>query len=154
MYLLEVIAELNDGGLSKHAVRVHDKLAMLQRVEIAGDQKQIGAALYGQETATRDVDTMGTLEVLDRSTNSSLELDNRLAIISDLVVDDDIELHLARVHNALDRGKIHPQVVGVEDLELVDGLGDNSLVVMYVLKYNHNTHLEVLNVLRRHLGDF
>lgn len=114
---------------------------MLQRVEITGDQEEIGAALHGQEAATRDVDTV-CVEVLDRGTNGGLELDNRLAIISDLIVDDDIKLHprLTRIiprHDVLDRREVHPQVVGVEDLELVDGLDDTSLAPAYISEYNH-----------------
>lgn len=43
--LLESVTKLDDGGLGEHAVGVHDQLAMLEAVEIAGDQEQIGAAL-------------------------------------------------------------------------------------------------------------
>jgi len=133
--LLEVITKLDDRGLTEHAVRIHDQLAVLQRVQIAGDQQEIGAALDRQEAATRNVDTMGTLEVLDRGTDGSLELNDSLTIVRNLVVDDDVELHPLIVHNTLDCREIHPQVVGVEHLELVH-------------------RLEVLNVLRRYLSDF
>jgi len=133
--LLEVITKLDDRGLTEHAVRIHDQLAVLQRIQIAGDQQEIGAALDRQEAATRNVDTMGTLEVLDRGTDGSLELNDSLTIVRNLVVDDDVELHPLIVHNTLDCREIHPQVVGVEHLELVH-------------------RLEVLNVLRRYLSDF
>ena len=43
--LLERVAKLHDRRLRKHALRVHDELAVLQRVQVAGDQKEIGAAL-------------------------------------------------------------------------------------------------------------
>jgi len=133
--LLESVAEFNDGSLGEHAVGVHDELAVLKAVQIAGDQKQIGAALNGQEAGSGNVDTMCTLEVLDGRTNGSLKLDNWLAIIRDLVVDDDIELHSTSVHHAFEGFEIDVHRVGVEVLELPN-------------------RLEVLDVLRRHLSDF
>jgi hypothetical protein len=41
--LFECVAEFDDGGLVEHAVRVHDKLAVLERVEVRCDQEQVRA---------------------------------------------------------------------------------------------------------------
>jgi len=43
--LLERVAELDYRRLVEHPVRVHDKLAMLQAVEIRGDQEEVGCGL-------------------------------------------------------------------------------------------------------------
>jgi hypothetical protein len=40
--LLKRVAELHHGRLIEHSVRVHDELAVLQAVEIRGDQEEIG----------------------------------------------------------------------------------------------------------------
>lgn len=70
--LLEVVAELDNGGLTKLTVGVHDKLAMLERVQVAGDQQEIRAALDWQEAATGNIDTVSSLEVLDGGANGGL----------------------------------------------------------------------------------
>lgn len=70
---------------------------------------------------------MCILEVLDGSSGSSLELDNGLAVIIHLGIDDDLEFHAFVEHYALERLEIDPQVVGVEDLELADLMTKNSL---------------------------
>lgn len=133
--LLECVSELNDGGLREHAARVHDQLSVLERVKIRSDEQKIGAALDGKETRSWNVDTLGATEVLDGGTDGSLELNNSLAALESLVVDNDLEVKLLVLENALDGTEVEPQVVGVEDLELLNGL-------------------EVLNVLRGNLGDF
>ena len=43
--LLKRVAELNHGRLVEHPVRVHDELAVLQAVEIRGDQEEVGCRL-------------------------------------------------------------------------------------------------------------
>ena len=43
--LLKRVAELYYGRLIEHPVWVHDELAMLQAVEIRGDQEEIGCGL-------------------------------------------------------------------------------------------------------------
>ena len=73
-YLLEVVAELDDGTRAEQPVLAHHKLTVLERVNVALDEEQVGTTLNGQETATRNVDTMGVVEVLDGSTGGSLEL--------------------------------------------------------------------------------
>ena len=103
--LLEVVTQFDDGGRLEHALLVDDELAMLERIDIALDEQQIGAALYGQETLARNIDTVGVLEVLDGSTSGGLELDNCVAIVCGLVVDDDLELETFRFHDALEGWK-------------------------------------------------
>ena len=71
---LEVITKLDNRRGLEHPLLVDDKLTVLQRVDVTLDEKQVGTTLDGQETATRNVDTMGVVEVLDGSTGSSLEL--------------------------------------------------------------------------------
>lgn len=43
--LLKRVTELNHGRLVEHPVRVHDELAVLQAVEIRGDQEEVGCRL-------------------------------------------------------------------------------------------------------------
>ena len=71
---LEVITKLDNRCGLEHPLLVDDKLTVLQRVDVTLDEKQVGTTLDGQETATRNVDTMGVVEVLDGSTGGSLEL--------------------------------------------------------------------------------
>ncbi len=74
MYLLDVITKLDNMRCLEHPLLVDNKLTMLQRVNVTLDQKEIRAALDGQEAASRNVDTMAILEVLDGGTGGSLEL--------------------------------------------------------------------------------
>ena len=137
--LLEVGAELDDGDTTE-AVGVHDQLAVLEAVKIRLDDHEIGAGLDGQEAATGHVDTVGVLEVTDGGTDSSLELVDSLVgltlLISGdgLLVGNDLHLELVLLHNTLDSADVHPNVVSVEVLELLDGL-------------------ELVDVLLGHLGD-
>src|SRR5690606_6132079 len=98
-----------------------------QRVEIGLDKNEVRASLDGQEALARNVDTMGILEVPNGSTDSSLELkdaDVRLALADGdgLGVGNNLELELASLDNTLDSLQVEPNVVGVEVLELLDGL--------------------------------
>lgn len=120
--LLEVIAQLDQRNGVEHALGVDRQLAVVERVEIGGDQEQIRGRLDGQETATGDVDTVCVVEVLDTGTDGSLELDHLLARFGGLVVDNDLQGELTVLDNTLDRLEVDPQVVGVEDLELLDRL--------------------------------
>ena len=101
-----MVTQLDDGGRLEHALLVDDKLAMLERVDVALDEQKIGAALYGQETLARNIDAVGVLEVLDGSTSSGLELDDCVAVVCGLGVDDDLELETFRLHDALEGWKI------------------------------------------------
>ena len=71
-----MIAKLDNWRRLEHPLLVDDELTVLNAVDVRLDEKQIGAALDGQETATGNVDTVAVLEVLDRSTSSGLELIN------------------------------------------------------------------------------
>jgi len=125
--LLEVGAELDDGDTTE-AVGVHDQLAVLKTVEIGLDDHQIGAGLDGQEAAAGHVDTVGVLEVTDGRTDGGLQLVDGLVGLTLLVsgdgllVGDDLHLELVILHNTLDGAEVHPDVVGVEVLELLDRL--------------------------------
>ena len=133
-HLLERVTELDHGCLGEHATRVHNQLAVLKRVEVRSDEQQIRARLDGQEARSWHVDTLGTAEVLDGSTDGGLELDDGFAGFERLVVDNNLEIELLVVENTLDGAQVEPEVVGVEDLELLD-------------------RLEVLDVLRGNLGN-
>lgn len=125
--LLEVVAELDEGSRAE-AVGVHHKLAVTESVEVRLDEHEVGASLDGQETATGNVDTVGVVEVTDGGTDSGLELDNAdigltLLVGRDaLAVGDDLHGELVVLNDALDGAEVHPDVVGVEVLELLDGL--------------------------------
>ena len=43
--LLEGVTELDDGRLVEHPLLVHDELAVLEGVQVRGDQEKIGAGL-------------------------------------------------------------------------------------------------------------
>jgi len=72
--------------------------------------------------------------VLDGRAGGGLQLNDSLTAIEVLVVDNDLEVELVIVKDALDGAEVEPQVIGVEDLELLDTL-------------------ELLNVVRGNLGD-
>ena len=96
-----MVTQLDDRSRLEHALLVDDELAMLKRVDVALDEQKIGAALYGQETLARNIDAVGILEVLDGSTSGRLELDDSVAVVCCLGVDDDLELETFRIHDAL-----------------------------------------------------
>lgn len=114
-----MIPKLDDGSALEHPRGVEQELAMFKRVDVTLDQQQIRAALDWQEARTRNVDTVGIVEVLDRGSGSSLELqqmlsdqtmkrvdcadlNDSLAVLVDLRVDDDFELHLLGLHDPLE----------------------------------------------------
>jgi hypothetical protein len=125
--LLEVGSELDKRSWSE-AGAIHGQLSVLEGVQIRLDEHEIGGSLDWQEAATRNVNTVAVLEVTDGSTDGSLELEDRdvgLALSADrngLLVWNDLELELAILDNALDGLQAEPDVVGVEVLELLDGL--------------------------------
>jgi hypothetical protein len=107
-----VVTQLDDRGRLEHALLVNDELAVLERVDVALDKQKIGAALHRQETLARNVNPMGVLEVLDGSTSSGFELNNCVAVICGLGVDDDLELETFQVHDALEGWKCRLENVG------------------------------------------
>jgi len=125
--LLEVTTELDEGS-GTEAVGVHDELTVLEGVEIRLDQHQVGAGLDGEETTAGDVDTVCVVEVTDGGTDGGLELDDAdigLALLvggDRLAVGNDLHGELVVLDNALDGAEVHPDVVGVEVLELLDRL--------------------------------
>jgi len=134
-YFLERISEFDDGSRLEHSFRVHSELTVFELVQIRSDQEQVGARFDGEETRSRNVDTVSVLEVLDSGSNSGLELNNSFTLVGLFVVDDNFEIHSIVFHNSLDSFQVDPQVVGVEDLEL-------------------SNRFEILDVIRRDLSDF
>jgi len=116
--LFEMVTQLDNRGCLEHPVLIDDELAMTKRIDVTLDQEEIGAALDGQEALARYVNSVGIFEVLDRCTSGGLELDDSMAIISGLGVDDDIELYASALHEAFERPQVDPQVVRVENLNL------------------------------------
>lgn len=131
---LEMVTKFDERHGVEHALRVDRELAMDKRIQVGRHEEQVRRRLDGQETRTGHVDTVGILEMLDTGTDGRLELDHLLTTLGGLVVDDDLQLHGLLLHDALDGLEVDPQVVGVEDLELLD-------------------RLEVLNMLVGHLGN-
>lgn len=125
--LLEVTAQLDQRSIAETS-SAHLELTVLEGVEIRLDQHQIGTGLDGQESSTRDVDSVGVVEVTDGSSDSGLELDNRdvgLALLvtrDGLSVGDNLHLQLVVLNHPLDGLEVQPDVVGVEVLELLDRL--------------------------------
>jgi hypothetical protein len=137
--LLEVVAELDERG-GAEAVGVHHKLAVAEGVEVRLDQHEVRAGLDGQEATTRDVDTVSVAEVADGSADSGLELNDgdiglTLLVGGDaLAVGNNLHAELVVLDDTLNGAQVHPDVVGVEVLELLD-------------------RLELVNVLLRDLSD-
>lgn len=100
--LLEVVAELDNGSGLEHALGVDHELTMLQGVDVTLDEQEIGAALHWQESTSRDVDTVSVLKVLDGGTSSGLKLDDALAVVVDLGVDNNVQLHTLSLHHTLE----------------------------------------------------
>ena len=139
-HLFEVTAKF-DQRRRTESVGINDQLTVAEGVEVGLDQHEIRAGLDRQETSSWNVDTVSILEMLDGGTHSSLELNNAdisftLLVGGDgFVVGNDFHLELVGFHHTLDGSEVHPDVVGVEVLELLD-------------------RLELVDVLFGHLGDF
>jgi len=139
-HLLEVVAELDERCWTE-AVGIHDELAVLDGVEIRLDEHEVGAGLDGQEAATGHVHAVSVAKVVDGGTDGRLELDDADVCLALLIgwdalgIRDDLHAQLVVLHDALDGAQVHPDVVGVEVLELLDAL-------------------ELVDVLLRYLGDY
>lgn len=70
-----MIPEFDNGCRPKHSVFADNKLPVLKRVYVAFDEQEVRAALHWKEAGTRDVDTMGVLEVLYCCSSSCFELE-------------------------------------------------------------------------------
>ena len=98
-HLLEMVAKLDHGNVIKHSVRVHHQLAVLQRVNVTLDQQQIRARFDGKESVARNVDTVGALEMLDGCSRRRFKLDDCLAIVRRLWINDDLQIHPLVFHD-------------------------------------------------------
>lgn len=85
-----MVTQLNNRSCLEHSVLVDDQLTMAERVDVAFDQEEIRAALDGQEALARYIDAVSILEVLDGSTGGSLKLNDSMAVISGLGIDDNV----------------------------------------------------------------
>jgi hypothetical protein len=125
--LLEVRTQLNDRSTAE-TVGVNDELAVLQAVKVRLDKHQVRAGLDGQETTAGHVDTVSIAEMANSGTDGGFELDDGkvgftlLVGGNGLLVGDNLHLQLVLLNNTLDGAEVHPDVVGVEVLELLDGL--------------------------------
>ena len=129
-----MVTKLDHRRVLKHPAWIDHQLAVLQRIDITLDQQQIGARFHGKESAARDVDAVRAFEVFDGCTRRRLELDDGLAVVQVLLVDDDLQIQVLGLHHPLESRQIEPKVIGVEDLEFAD-------------------RLELFQVLRGYLGD-
>ncbi|KAG5463032.1 MAG: hypothetical protein BJ554DRAFT_2252, partial [Olpidium bornovanus] len=145
--LLKVVSELHVGYRGEQAPRVHRQLAVVQRVQIRGDQEQVRSRLDWQEARPRHVDAVRAFEMFDRRADGRLQLDDLLALVGRLVVYDDVQIELLVLQDALDRLQVDPDVIGVKDLEFLDGLEILDLSTKKDVR-SQKTH-----VLGRHLRD-
>jgi hypothetical protein len=85
-----MITELDNGCIFEHPAPVDHQLTVLQGIDVTLDQQQVGARLHGKESAARDVDAVCAFEVFDGCSCRCLELNDRLAIIRHLRVNDNL----------------------------------------------------------------
>ena len=72
--LLEMVAQLDDRRRLEHPLRVDDELTMLKGVDVALDEQEIRAGFDGEETRSRDIDTVRVFEMLNGCPSGSFEL--------------------------------------------------------------------------------
>lgn len=101
-YLLEVVAQLDDGGCLKHPVLIDDKLTMAERVDITLNQEEVRAALDRQETLARHINAVSVPKMLDCSSSSSFKLNYSMTIIGGFGIDNDVEFHAFILHDTLE----------------------------------------------------
>lgn len=123
--LLVMAAQLYERRAAK-SQRAQLQLAAVHRVQVRLDQQQIGRGLDGQEAASGHIDTVRIAKVSDCGADGSLQLDDikvhtRLGG-EGLDVGDNLHAQFIVLNHALDGLEVDPQVVGVEVLELLDGL--------------------------------
>jgi hypothetical protein len=117
---LEVVPKFNDRNRAKQPTGAHLQFSSAQGIEVRRDEEEIRSALDGQEAAPGHVDPDGVPEVLDGSTDRGFELENFFARVKGLLVDDNFQIELVVLDHALHGRQVHPQVVGVEDLDNAD----------------------------------
>ena len=123
--LFEVVAELDQRDITKHAFGVHGKFAMVQSVQVRCDEEEIRGRLYRKEPASGDVDAVCILKMLDggsnggfklqylfsrfqRLINESVEVPSRLAVGTYLLVHNDFKVKLTILNDTLDGLEINP----------------------------------------------
>ena len=79
--------------------------------------------------------TDGSFETFHGGADGSLQLDDIDAVVQRLRIDDDLHVERLVLDDSLDRTQLHPQIVGVEELERLD-------------------RFEIFHLLFRHLGNF
>jgi len=125
--LFKVTSKLDQRSTS-NPVGVHDQLAVLQSIQVRLDEHEVGASLDWQEAATWDVDAVSILKVTNGCTDCSLKLNDSLFGLAlfvsrnGLFVGDDFHGKFIVLDNTLNGTQVHPNVVGVEVLELLDRL--------------------------------
>jgi hypothetical protein len=116
----EMVTQLDDRRRLEHPLLIDDELTVLERVDVALDEQEIGARFDGQETRTRDINAVRILKVLDSCTGGGFELkicfvsmsmmlgldnctylDDSLAVVGVLGVDDNFQLHSICFHASL-----------------------------------------------------
>ena len=117
-----MVTEFDHRRVLEHSAWVDHQLSVFQRINIALDQKQVRARFHGKEPAARNVDSMGALEVFDGRSGRRFELDDCLAIVCLLGIDDDFQIHAIGLHHTLESAQVDPEIVGVENLEFSDRL--------------------------------
>ena len=93
----------------------------------------MGHAVYF--LSPRYIDAASVFEALHGGTDGRFKLDDSNPTLQGLGVDDDLHVQSVGLYEPLDGVQVHPEVVGVEDVELLHGL-------------------EVLDVVLRNLGHF
>lgn len=117
-----IVAQFDEWHRREGACRVHDQRAFFERVQVRHDQQQVLRLLHGQEATPRHVDADRALEVFHRRAGRRFQLDHVDAVVQMLVVDYHFDVEPAVGNQLLDRLQADPQVVRVEDSELLDRL--------------------------------
>lgn len=94
-------------------LRRHENRSVHITSAIYSDPRHLGnhesSPLDGQEPGPRNVNSMCAPEMFDGGTDGGLELDDGLAGIRGLVIDNDLEVHPVTLHDSLDGLEVDPQ---------------------------------------------
>ena len=122
VYLAEIVAKFHKGHSGEHTQGGHHELAASERVHVRLDNEEVRGRLDGKEARAGYVHPTRVLEVLDRCSCGNLKLQNSFSV-NRFGVDYDIHVgELILLEHSVNGTQVQPQVVGVEDLELLDGL--------------------------------
>ena len=126
---LQVVCNLGEVGakLHKRELRVGSERVTLQDalvkvVDVGLHVEQVRGGLHWEEPSSGNIDSEGVLEALDGGTDGSLELNNVSTVSKLFVVRNDVQWKGALFEFVFQATKVDPNVVGVKDLELGDGL--------------------------------